>query len=183
MFTARSTAQKEAWRQLLDGMKVGGDDKFIKPEIGVDAATKEVNYKFVPILRQKRSRTKAAASGGATADSAAIIQEAKRAIAQGADPTAVADKLWSKYNLRMPSETAAMPPGATPADMNALLNALRGGMATGGDVYPPMSNQAAMAPASVRAETMPIPGAPTAFQPNSPSLVDIIRQLQSYADR
>lgn len=211
-FTARSTAQQKAWRELLDAIKVGGDDKLLKPEVSVDAATKEIQYKFSPVLRKPRASARPTASGP-TMDSAAIIEEAKRAIAAGADPTAVTNRLAEKYNLQLggnarppydpsiqsPFGGAPAPvrenPYATAATMGTvnpnmglmlLMRALAmGGGKTGAQpgpagpagMYPPM-NQATQAP---QGGVMPIPGENQAWQPNQPSLVDLIQQLQSYS--
>lgn len=171
MFTARSTAQQKAWRELLDAMKVGGDDRLIKPEPNVDPVTKELNYKFVPVLRKTRLSRPTASS--TTNDANEILKSAQDAIASGADPAAVSDRLMAKYNLTLP--------GVAPS--------IRGGAGIGATagMYPNPGMQQSMGPVAVpqpavRAQTMPIPGSAPNFQPNSgPTMVDLIRALQSYA--
>lgn len=178
-FTFRSTAQSAAWRELLEAIKTGGDDKLIKPEANVDAATKEIQYKFVPLLRKRRTQARGGAGASTATDSAAIIAEAKRAIAAGADPAAVANRLSSKFNLSLNntpySEESVQP----------LVDALRGRMQLGAGVYPPPVDYGAITnqpQPSVRAQTLPIPGTAPAFQ-QGPSMVDLINALNSYAGR
>lgn len=173
MFTARSTAQKQAWRDLLDAMKVGGDDKFIKPEISADPKNKELQYKFVPIIRQKRTvplqRPAAPMPDNSNPNIEQILKDAQDAISRGADPGAVGTRLRERYNVALPS---AAPIGSSlpynPEEVAPFLEAIR-------SRGQPLLNQ----------RVLPIPGMQpqTDDQINAQALNSLIQSLYSAAPR
>jgi hypothetical protein len=204
-FTFESTAKQQAWNQLLNSLNSNaGEAILIQPETveqngKVQHRFKPILRDKVKLNQPQPSQQPGGAGGGGlgqilnliqrlissggqatpsqppAASSAALIAEAKRAIALGADPTAVNARLGSLAPQTQTTNTATPPYPASA--VSGLLDSIRGSSTA---VYPPLPQQ----PAITRGGVMPMPGySGLPADPNQLNMQSLIQALNNYAGR